>query len=324
MRLTLSELAGLGTMTPGMADLFEAMVAARLNIVVSGGMDTGKTMMVRALCSAIGPHERIITVEDSYELGLDSDPRHSDVVPMQPRDNNIEGAGGIDMVQLVRWATRMNPSRVIVGEVRGAEVIPLLNALNQGTDGSMTTIHASSTREAFKKIPGYARQSREQLPFDVTYQLRRQPQRELPTEAHQQCAEDQHAGNGDDDLLGEVLGGIPVKDREVFEGAISGNPRRRSGAARATSRRRRPSTGPTGGRGSSYSSSSRCYVSGGFDVLIALWKETSGIREPSRRPRPSGTANPCGASRDGAMVGMFNSKTTTSGHSLKFSYGWPS
>lgn len=171
MRLTLPELAGLGTMTPGMADLFEAMVAARLNIVVSGGMDTGKTTMVRALCSAIGPHERIITVEDPYELSLDSDPGHPDVVPMQPRDNNIEGAGGIDMVQLVRWATRMNPNRVIVGEVRGAEVIPLLNALNQGTDGSMTTIHASSTREAFKKIAGYARQSREQLPFDVTYQL---------------------------------------------------------------------------------------------------------------------------------------------------------
>lgn len=171
MQLTLAELAGLGTMTPAMAQLFEAMVIARLNIVVSGGMDTGKTRMVRALCSAIRPYERIITVEDPYELSLDTDPAHPDVVPMQPRDPNIEGSGGIDMVQLVRWATRMNPSRVIVGEVRGPEVIPLLNALNQGTDGSMTTIHASSTREAFKKIAGYARQSKEQLPFDVTYQL---------------------------------------------------------------------------------------------------------------------------------------------------------
>ncbi|ROO60372.1 Flp pilus assembly CpaF family ATPase [Micromonospora sp. Llam0] len=171
MQLTLAELAGLGTMPPAMAQLFEAMVAARLNIVVSGGMDTGKTTMVRALCSAIGPHERIITVEDPYELSLNTDPAHPDVVPMQPRDPNIEGSGGIDMVELVRWATRMNPSRVIVGEVRGSEVIPLLNALNQGTDGSMTTIHASSTREAFKKIAGYARQSKEQLPFDVTYQL---------------------------------------------------------------------------------------------------------------------------------------------------------
>jgi pilus assembly protein CpaF len=171
MQLTLPELADLGSITPAMAELFEAMVAARLNIVVSGGMDTGKTTMVRALCSAIAPHERIITVEDPYELSLDTDPGHPDVVPMQPRDPNIEGSGGIDMTELVRWATRMNPSRVIVGEVRGPEVIPLLNALNQGTDGSMTTIHASSTREAFKKIAGYARQAKEQLPFDVTYQL---------------------------------------------------------------------------------------------------------------------------------------------------------
>ena len=171
MQLTLPELAELGSITPAMADLFEAMVAARLNIVISGGMDTGKTTMVRALCSAIEPQERIITVEDPYELSLDTDPAHPDVVPMQPRDPNIEGEGGIDMTALVRWATRMNPSRVIVGEVRGPEVIPLLNALNQGTDGSMTTIHASSTREAFKKIAGYARQSKEQLPFDVTYQL---------------------------------------------------------------------------------------------------------------------------------------------------------
>jgi len=171
MQLTLPELAELGSITPAMADLFEAMVAARLNIVISGGMDTGKTTMVRALCSAIEPQERIITVEDPYELSLDTDPAHPDVVPMQPRDPNIEGEGGIDMTALVRWATRMNPSRVMVGEVRGPEVIPLLNALNQGTDGSMTTIHASSTREAFKKIAGYARQSKEQLPFDVTYQL---------------------------------------------------------------------------------------------------------------------------------------------------------
>ncbi len=171
MQLTLPELADLGSITPAMAQLFEAIVAARLNVVVSGGMDTGKTTMVRALCSAIEPHERIITVEDPYELSLDTDPGHPDVVPMQPRDPNIEGEGGIDMTTLVRWATRMNPSRVIVGEVRGPEVIPLLNALNQGTDGSMTTIHASSTREAFKKIAGYARQAKEQLPFDVTYQL---------------------------------------------------------------------------------------------------------------------------------------------------------
>jgi Flp pilus assembly CpaF family ATPase len=169
--LTLQDMAGLGTITAEMVAMFEALVAARCNIVISGGMDTGKTTMARALCRAIEPWERIITIEDPYELGLDLDPAHPNVVPMQPREPNIEGHGGIDMTTLVRWATRMRPDHVVVGEVRGSEVIPLLNAFNQGTDGGLTTIHASSTREAFMKIASYARQTREQLPFDVTYQL---------------------------------------------------------------------------------------------------------------------------------------------------------
>jgi pilus assembly protein CpaF len=169
--LTLQYMAGLGTITAEMVPMFEALIAARCNIVISGGMDTGKTTMARALCRAIEPWERIITIEDPYELGLDLDPAHPNVVAMQPREPNIEGHGGIDMTTLVRWATRMRPDHVVVGEVRGSEVIPLLNAFNQGTDGSLTTIHASSTREAFMKIASYARQAREQLPFDVTYQL---------------------------------------------------------------------------------------------------------------------------------------------------------
>lgn len=169
--LTLADMAGLGTITAEMVDLFAALVAARCNVVISGGMDTGKTTMARALCRAIEPWERIITIEDPYELGLDLDPAHPNVVAMQPREPNIEGHGGIDMTTLVRWATRMRPDHVVVGEVRGSEVIPLLNAFNQGTDGSLTTIHASSTREAFMKIASYARQAKEQLPFDVTYQL---------------------------------------------------------------------------------------------------------------------------------------------------------
>lgn len=169
--LGLDELVRLGSISPQMRHMFGAMVQARLNIVVSGGMDTGKTTFIRALASAVPEQERIITIEDPLELGLENDPAHPDVVAMQPRHPNVEGEGGIDMTTLVRFATRMNPSRVIVGEVRGAEIIPLLNALNQGTDGSMTSVHASSTREAFKKLAGYARQAREQLPFDVTYQL---------------------------------------------------------------------------------------------------------------------------------------------------------
>ncbi|MDG4795438.1 ATPase, T2SS/T4P/T4SS family [Micromonospora sp. WMMD1082] len=171
-RLSLSDLAELGTISREMVDLFGALVAARCNIVVSGGMDTGKTTMARALCREFEPWERIITIEDPYELGLHRDTKaHPNVVAMQPREPNIEGQGGIDMTTLVRWATRMRPDHVVVGEVRGGEVIPLLNAFNQGTDGSLTTIHASSTRDAWMKIASYARQAPEQLPFDVTFQL---------------------------------------------------------------------------------------------------------------------------------------------------------
>ncbi|HZM79900.1 MAG TPA: ATPase, T2SS/T4P/T4SS family [Candidatus Limnocylindrales bacterium] len=171
MHVGLPDLVALGAMTPQLAHLLEAMVAARLNMIISGGMGTGKTTVLRALARCIDPSERLITIEDPYELGLDTDPQHPDVVAMQPREPNIEDQGGIDMVALVRWATRMSPDRVFVGEVRGAEVIPLLNAFNQGTDGSFSTIHASTTGEAFQKIAAYARQSEQQLPFDVTAQL---------------------------------------------------------------------------------------------------------------------------------------------------------
>ena len=171
LTLTLADLARMGSITPAMVDMFTALMKARCNLIISGGMGTGKTTMARALCRVIPPSERIITIEDPYELGLDRDPEHPNVVAMQPRQPNIEGKGGIDMTALVRYATRMNPDHVVVGEVRGPEVIPLLNAFNQGTDGSLTTIHASGTRDAWMKIAAYARQAKEQLPFDVTFLL---------------------------------------------------------------------------------------------------------------------------------------------------------
>ena len=104
--------------------------------------------------------ERLITIEDSLELCLDWDTAaHPDVVAMQSREPNTEGEGEITLAELVRWALRMTPDRVLVGEVRGAEVIPMLNAMSQGNDGSMTTIHASSSRGAMLKLAAYAAQS---------------------------------------------------------------------------------------------------------------------------------------------------------------------
>ncbi len=104
--------------------------------------------------------ERLVTIEDSFELGLDRYPDlHPDVVAFEAREPNVEGEGEITLADLVRWALRMSPDRVIVGEARGDEVLALLNAMSQGTDGSMTTLHASSSKGAFSKLATYAAQA---------------------------------------------------------------------------------------------------------------------------------------------------------------------
>jgi pilus assembly protein CpaF len=171
-RLASASLDGLtanGTLDSRLAAFLAAVVKARKNILVSGGTAVGKTTLLRALASAIPPRERLITIEDSLELCLDWDSRaHPDVVAMQSREANVEGEGEITLAELVRWALRMTPDRVIVGEVRGSEVVPMLNAMSQGNDGSMTTIHASSSRGAFMKVASYAAQSAEHLSLEDT------------------------------------------------------------------------------------------------------------------------------------------------------------
>ena len=116
--------------------------------------------MLRALLNEVGPDERIVTIEDNLELGVDRYPDlHPDVVALEAREENVEGEGEIDLATLVRWGLRMNPDRVIVGEVRGHEVIPMLNAMSQGNDGSMCTVHANSSLSAFSKLAMYAVQA---------------------------------------------------------------------------------------------------------------------------------------------------------------------
>ncbi|MDQ0772957.1 pilus assembly protein CpaF [Streptomyces aurantiacus] len=168
-RATLAELRENGTIGPGLESFLGAMVRARKNILVTGGTVMGKTTMLRALASEIPAWERLITIEDVYELGLGTDTAaHPDVVAMQAREANIEGKAAISQAELVRWALRMSPDRVIVGEVRGPEVIPMCNAMSQGNDGSMGTLHASTSRGAFTKLAAYAIQGPERLPLEAT------------------------------------------------------------------------------------------------------------------------------------------------------------
>ena len=168
-RAGLGELVRNGTVGEPLAAFLAALVRARKNLLISGGTAVGKTTMLRALAGAIPQDERLITIEDSLELCLDWDTAaHPDVVAMQSREPNTEDQGEITLAELVRWALRMTPDRVLVGEVRGAEVIPMLNAMSQGNDGSMTTIHASSSRGAMLKLAAYAAQSPEHLTLEDT------------------------------------------------------------------------------------------------------------------------------------------------------------
>jgi pilus assembly protein CpaF len=169
LTVTLPDLRARGTIDAGLQEFLRALVRARKNILITGGTGAGKTTLLRALASEMDPMERIVTIEDAFELGLQIDPDiHADVTALQAREPNIEGEGAISQAELVRWGLRMSPDRVIVGEIRGPEVIPMCNAMSQGNDGSMATLHASSSRIAFTRLASYAAQGAERLALEAT------------------------------------------------------------------------------------------------------------------------------------------------------------
>lgn len=171
-RVFLDDLVQNGSMTPEIAALLSAAVRARKNIMIAGATNAGKTTLLRALANEIPPRERLITVERALELGLGQfEDLHPNVVSFEERLPNSEGQGHIGMAELVRRSLRMNPSRVIVGEVLGDEIVTMLNAMSQGNDGSLSTIHANSSLEVFNRICTYAIQSVERLPTEATMML---------------------------------------------------------------------------------------------------------------------------------------------------------
>lgn len=137
-----------GNMTPKLAKLLKIAAACRLNVVVSGGTGSGKTTMLNAMSKLIDPGERVVTIEDAAELQL----QQPHVVRLETRPPNLEGQGEISMRELVKNALRMRPDRIICGEVRGAEAIDMLQAMNTGHDGSMCTLHANNPREAVTRM----------------------------------------------------------------------------------------------------------------------------------------------------------------------------
>ena len=165
---SLKELQLRGLMSLELQDFLGAAVRARRNIVIAGGTGSGKTTLLRALINEIPVFERLVTIEDAYELGLDHfEHLHPDHDSLQSRPANVEGHGEITLADLTRMALRMDPDRVIVGEVRGAEAFPMLMAMSQGNNGSMCTMHADSTRSVFPKLAAYVSMASTGLPIDT-------------------------------------------------------------------------------------------------------------------------------------------------------------
>ncbi len=150
--ISLARLVQLGSIDTTIAAFLSAAVRSRCNIIVTGGVNAGKTTMLRALASEIPPDERVATLESEYELYLHELGQHPDVIAFEAREPNSEGVGAITLHDLVAHALRHNPRRIIVGEVRRDEIMPMLEAMNSGQDGSMCTLHANSPAEAFDRI----------------------------------------------------------------------------------------------------------------------------------------------------------------------------
>ncbi len=146
--IDMEKLVGLGSMPPECAEVLRGVVASRRNVLIAGGTGSGKTTMLNAMSAAIEAHERVVTIEDSAELQLQQ--RH--VVRLETRPANIEGRGEVNQRDLVKNALRMRPDRIILGEIRSGEAFDMLQAMNTGHDGSMTTVHANTPRDALSRV----------------------------------------------------------------------------------------------------------------------------------------------------------------------------
>jgi pilus assembly protein CpaF len=159
--IDLPRMVALGSMSPAMATVLQVAAASRLNILVSGGTGSGKTTLLNALSQQISPAERIVTIEDAAELQL----QQPHVVRLETRPSSLEGRGEVGMRDLLKNALRMRPDRIILGEIRGAEALDMLQAMNTGHDGSLGTIHANRPREALTRLENMIGMAGVQLPM---------------------------------------------------------------------------------------------------------------------------------------------------------------
>jgi pilus assembly protein CpaF len=211
---SLRDLVGGGTLSAPAAELLALCVAARASVLVSGGTGSGKTTTLNALSGAIPGEERIVTIEDAAELRL----RQRHVVRLEGRPPNLEGRGEVTIRTLVRNALRMRPDRIVVGEVRGGEALDMLQALNTGHDGSLTTVHASSPTDAVRRLETLALMAGVGLPHAA---VREQVASALDVIVHQVRMPD---GSRVVESIGEVVrtaGGCGVRELYRAGGAVA-------------------------------------------------------------------------------------------------------
>ncbi|HEX7619935.1 MAG TPA: CpaF family protein [Anaerolineales bacterium] len=165
-KLSILQLIELNTLTQGMADFLRACVLGRLNIIISGGTGSGKTTFLNVLSSFIPEDERIVTIEDAAELQL----QQEHVVRLETKLANVEGHGVVSVRELVRNSLRMRPDRIIIGECRGGEALDMLQAMNTGHDGSLTTVHANSSRDALSRLETLVLMAGMDLPIKIVRQ----------------------------------------------------------------------------------------------------------------------------------------------------------
>jgi pilus assembly protein CpaF len=160
--LELEDLIAFGTLTPEIGEILKGMVKAKLNVIISGGTGSGKTTTLNVLSRFIPADERIVTIEDAAELQL----KQEHVIRLETRPPNIEGIGEVTQRDLVRNSLRMRPDRIIVGEVRGQEAFDMLQAMNTGHEGSLTTIHANSPRDGLMRLETMVAMSNLEIPTE--------------------------------------------------------------------------------------------------------------------------------------------------------------
>jgi pilus assembly protein CpaF len=227
-RLGAQDMVDRGSMTQPMLDFLQAAVASRLNVIVSGGTGAGKTTMLNVLSSFISDKERIVTIEDAAELML----RQRHVVRMETRPANIEGKGAIKQRDLVINALRMRPDRIILGEVRGEEAVDMLQAMNTGHDGGLTTIHANTARDALHRLDTMVAMANLNLPDRA---IRQQIASAIHLLAHvSRLADGRRVVTGITEITGMEGEVLTTQDIFIYEKAGIGEDGRVRGRYRAT------------------------------------------------------------------------------------------